>query len=457
MKTIKKSFGFPLLAILSILASCGDDKTLMIEETEEPVSVTPVTQPTKEEEKTEKQESTVTLPKTRLTLTDEQMRNIAPGNDFTFRYFDKAIKTHEFGSEDKGDYVTYDVYNLLLSPLSVQFTLGMLGNYVKCDEALSTMLGFDKADINSVNNYFKTIIGDLTGSDAKGLSIANALMRDSLSIPFKEDFINVIKDNYSIDYLCFEAKPLSELPQGKRPEDDWVREKTSGMIEEAPFPILPEKYALFNTLCFKGEWVDKFDAKNTKEATFYRDGNVLTLNMMHRKGNCLYYKGVNYSSVSLPMNDNAFMMTVLLPDLNSSFADITGQLNSKNWESLRKGMSSHMIDLFLPKFDVSFAHSHLFDLLDENYKKEYSDEINRMYEEDPEHTHIFNKIAQNTVFKVDENGASAAAATQAGMVGSDKPSETIVFNANRPFVYVISDSGSGLVLFIGVFSGKEGK
>ena len=64
---------------------------------------------------------------------------------------------------------------------------------------------------------------------------------------------------------------------------------------------------------------------------------------------------------------------------------------------------------------------------------------------------------QKAAFEIDENGAKAAAVTEALLISSDggsKPTEIKVFFANHPFVYALSEVGSGLILFIGQYTGK---
>ena len=457
MKTGKSLQTLLCFVIISILASCtGADKDI-IEKPEDIVEVVPETPaPQTPKEENTPQEIHVILPESRLSLTEEQKRNITPGNDFSFLLFDKAIHTPEFGSEEMGNRISYDVSNLFFSPLSIQFTLGMLGNYVKNEESLSEMLGFEKADIGAVNEYFKTIRKGLTEDESNSFIIANALMRDTLSIPFKEDFTNVLKANYDIDYLCFEAKSLEDLPKGSRPEDIWIKEKTGGMIDSAPMSILREEFSLFNTLCFKGEWDDKFNAELTKDDTFHKDDKTdIIVKMMHKKKpNCYFYQDSVFSSVSLPLCEDSYLMTILLPKEGKEVTDITGTMDSKGWDALRHGLTFKTVDMSIPKFSSAFSHYNLLNLLDEKYRNEYLEELDRMYDEDPKHTHLFNTIAQKASFTIDENGAAAAVASQAGMASAPEPGETIVFKADHPFVYVISDAGSGLVLFIGTFSGK---
>jgi len=65
-------------------------------------------------------------------------------------------------------------------------------------------------------------------------------------------------------------------------------------------------------------------------------------------------------------------------------------------------------------------------------------------------------MKQSARIKVDEEGTEAAAATAIAMNMAaivPKPSY-IVFHANHPFLYVISERQSGAVLFIGRFTGN---
>ena len=262
MKTIIKITGLLALACAAMLSfSCEKQEEVLIvpieNNKEEVVEVVVPEEETKVEEP-----SPVQLPETRLSLNEEQMKNITPGNDFTFRFFEKVYDHSVF--ETPGSKVSYDVDNMFLSPLSVQFVCGMLGNLMEDQASLSKMLGFEGEGIEGVNEYFRTLTGDLVKErSGSSLNLANAIMRDVKAPSFPEDFIESLKDFYYSDYLEFEAKSLEDQPVGERPEDLWVKDKTSGLMESAPLPVLPEGYSLLNALCFKADWVDKFDPSNT--------------------------------------------------------------------------------------------------------------------------------------------------------------------------------------------------
>ena len=62
-------------------------------------------------------------------------------------------------------------------------------------------------------------------------------------------------------------------------------------------------------------------------------------------------------------------------------------------------------------------------------------------------------MRQKAKIKVNEEGSEAAAVTVAAMnyKSADVPTDT--FHANRPFVYVIREASSGVILFVGKFTG----
>ena len=123
---------------------------------------------------------------------------------------------------------------------------------------------------------------------------------------------------------------------------------------------------------------------------------------------------------------------------------------------MRASLVSKELHLGIPKFNAEFTHNNLFGLLDEKFVKDYFSQVDKNLSEDFDNTIWFNMLAQKSLFRMDEDGATAAAVTQFGYYTSPggDPDPIEVFNADHPFVYAISEAGSGLVLFMGTYSGK---
>ena len=376
----------------------------------------------------EKLEKTVELPETRLSLTEAEMGNIACSNDFSFDFFRKD----------------YDGKDKLLSPLGFQITLGMVGNLVDNYEDIAKLIGFGtEGNKGEVNEYFKHLIEALSGEKCnKELRLANAMMSDMRLEEFPETFLEVLPETYFADILKIEAKTLQEQPVGFRPEDIWCRNNTKGMINKAPFAILEGQWSLFNALCFQGEWQNKFDKDSTITDDFHINSSEKTsLSMMRKQDNINYYKNDDFAAVSLPFGDGTYNLSILLPNVPFNLPGLLDKLDSKSWDTMRKGFVNQKVRLSIPVFSAEYSKQMLlFGLGMKGLVGENGSLI----------------IGQSARFMMDEEGAAAAAVTQTinpTSTGRSSAPKVVSFIANSPFIYTITETGSGLILFMGTFSG----
>lgn len=367
------------------------------------------------------------LPPTRLTLTEAEMKNIPPSNDYIIRFF----KDHYESDAD-----------MLLSPLGFQLTLAMVGNVVKDKKSVCEMLGFGAEDMNEVNTYFRHLIEALSSDRfSDELKIANAFMTDIRAKKYPEGFLDLLKSHYHVESHEIEAQPLFKLPIGKRPEDVWCQEKTDGIIKTAPFPILEAHSALLNSFLFKGEWQDKFDKELTKCGLFHvSSDSSIFMSFMNKETKTNFYRGNDFTSLTLPFGDGAFDMTIILPEAIGNVPGILGHLDSESWGNIRNGFEFKETRISIPIFSASYLMRMVFDF-------EFIEDVMP-----------FSLIGQSASFTMNEEGVSAAAVTQAITPTYSGPSgkqEIESFIANRPFLFIISEAGSGLILFIGQFTGQQ--
>ena len=370
-------------------------------------------------------ESETEIVKTRLDLSEVEMRNIAPSNDFAFRVFKDF---YEEGSD------------ILISPLGLQMTLAMLGNGVEDEKALYGKIGFNGGGLNEANTYFKHLISCLSNDVfSKELTLANALMIDAKAPKYPDTFLDELKSSYSLDYIEIAAKSLAEQPKGNRPEDIWCQEKTGGLINKAPFPIEEYESSLLNVFLFKGEWKDKFDKALTKTGSFFAaPEEVEDIPFMNKQEQIKFYGCDEYKAVSLPFGDGTFTLSVILPKTRFNVSGILEKLGSESWDNIRDGFKKKEVRLSLPVFSTSYSKRLMIDYA---FKKGIPP---------------LKLLGQDAMFLMNEDGASAAAVTQAHVPMAPGPSVgqgIESFIADSPFIYTISEAGSGLIFFIGVFSG----
>lgn len=237
--------------------------------------------------------------------------------------------------------------------------------------------------------------------------------------------------------------------------NEWCSDQTNGLIPEIIKEVNPDMLVyLMNAVYFNGEWAKKckFQKENTSTEPFtLENGEKKNVQMMKNniELNCL--GNDVFTAVKIPYGNGAFNMMIILPDEGHSLEDVTDSLKGKTLKDF--SLRHYMVDLWLPKFETKFSFE-LNDILSAmgmpSAFNEHTADFKAMTDTD-----IFlSYVKQDAFIKVDENGTEAAAVTSAGGLTTSLPAGPIVFHADRPFLYLIVESNTGVVLFAGKYSGK---
>ncbi len=389
-----------------------------------------------------------------IQLTAEQKVFANDNNQFTLNFLKTVNEVDQSGK------------SFIYSPLSITYVLGMVNDAATGDteKELEQTLGFHKGGIKAVNDYCKKLIEGLPKVDNKvTLDIANAIFLNK-DYALKQQFQQDMQDYYDAKA---EALDFSS-PQTLEHINGWCNDKTKGMIPKILDEVNPYMVSyLLNAIYFKADWASKFDPKNTKEETFTTEKGSTTLPMMHQNVLISYLKTNTYSAVILPYGSGLWNMTVLLPEEGATTDDLIKEvaqssvLNNRGWcETGGNVFQGYEVDLKLPRFETASDTDELglVELMKKMGIKQAFDsdfaEIPNMCED---RNLYISMMRQKAKIKVNEEGSEAAAVTVAGMdlttaVGPQEyPKAT--FHANRPFVYVISEASSGVILFVGKFTG----
>ena len=170
-----------------------------------------------------------------------------------------------------------------------------------------------------------------------------------------------------------------------------------------------------------------------------------------------YMKTNTFAAIDLPYGNKQWCMTVMLPHKGKSADDVIDYL-AKNGIAFTKQFSRHDIDLKLPRFETESTTEDLIGTL-----KNMG--INRVFGNKAEMPNMcdtavyISNMLQKARIKVDESGSEAAAVTYAEYaldmcIDEEEPEPPIIFHANRPFVYAIREASTGVILFVGKFTGK---
>ena len=393
-----------------------------------------------------------------IQLTEAQRVFANDNNQFTLNFLKTVNEVDNTGK------------SFIYSPLSITYVLGMVNDAAtgQTEKELEQTLGFHEGGIKAVNEYCKKLIDGLPKVDESvKLNIANAIFLNK-HYTLKEQFQKDMNDYYDAKA---EALDFSS-PQTLEHINGWCNDKTKGMIPKILDEVNPYMVSyLLNAIYFKADWASKFDPKNTKEETFTTEKGSTTLPMMHQNVLISYLKTNTYSAVILPYGNSLWNMTVMLPEEGATTDEIIKEvaqssvLNNRGWcETGGNFFRGYEVDLKLPRFETASdtdeldVKNGLVGLMQKMGIKLAFDsdfaEIPNMCED---RNLYISMMRQKAKIKVNEEGSEAAAVTVAGMnlttaVGPQEyPKAT--FHVNRPFVYVISEASSGVILFVGKFTG----
>lgn len=376
-----------------------------------------------------------------LELTTKSAEFVQKGNTFSIDFID------HINSSATKDYI--------ISPLSMQFLLGMVldGANGETADQICSVLGYGQGEKDAVDQYCLSMLQQLPNMDKKTkLNIANALFAHK-SLPILDSYKSVVSNYYQAEIanLDFEdsANTLKTI-------NDWCSRNTNGMIPKVLDNITTDiPLYLFNAMYFKGEWKEKFKKNDTAEETFTNESGAKSrVKMMkHTKSN-EYMENDVFQAVNLAYGNTAFSMVALLPKTGYKIADVIASLKETGWEDVRDYMYSHEVDLWLPKFETTYSIK-LNDVLANMGMPLAFDKEKADFSALSSVPLYLNYAQQDAIIKVDEEGTEAAVVSHAAFGVTDAgPSPAVIFHADHPFLYLITEKSTGAILFAGRYSGK---
>ena len=400
-----------------------------------------------------------------IQLTEAQRVFANDNNQFTLNFLKTVNDVDKSGK------------SFIYSPLSITYVLGMVNDAAtgETEKELEQTLGFHEGGIKAVNEYCKKLIDGLPKVDERvKLNIANAIFLNK-NYTLKSQFGQDMQTYYDAKA---EALDFSS-PQTLSLINSWCSDKTNGMIPTILDEVNPNMMSyLLNAIYFKADWASKFDQNNTREETFAKENGSTELPMMHQNVLIQYLNNDIFSAVKIPYGSGLWNMMVLLPEEGKTTDDVINhfatcglsgveglicQITEDNIATMKKNyFSPYEVDLKLPRFETSSDTDKLGiegGLVGLMKNMGINLAFDSYFAEIPNMCEVPVYIAmmrQKAKIKVNEEGSEAAAVTVAGMIElSAMPMEypKATFHANRPFVYVIQEASSGVILFVGKFTG----
>ncbi|WP_342547262.1 serpin family protein [Paenibacillus sp. FSL P2-0089] len=348
--------------------------------------------------------------------------------------------------------------NLTISPYSAAAALALAynGSAGETAEELGKLLGYTPDERQKLNTGHQSLMKLLNdGGPGVELKIANSVW-GMKGLTLRRDYLKTGEDFYDAQIKTTDLSAEKSVKEINGWVADHTGDKIQEMITEPPGPQAVA--VLVNALYFQGAWTDVFEEQATKQADFYPpDGPAVQVMMMKRSGMFEYAAHDGWQTVKLPYGEGELEMVVVLPGEQSSLAELVGQLEQGTL-LLDKGFSSSRGTLLLPRFTASYG-TELSKALQALGVKLAFDPNRGDFSlmADLDSPIYFGQVIHKTYIDVNERGTEAAASTVIAMRAGSAPPVDPPFemNVNRPFLFMIRDTQSGVVLFLGAIENPQ--
>lgn len=359
-----------------------------------------------------------------------------------------ALKFHRKAASRSG--------NLFFSPYSMYSAFAMVydGARGQTIAQMARVFGFPplRGDLRRDAGLLRDRLARASGGSEFGQANAFWYQKDYEFLP---EYTEALRSDYAASAVAADFKKNPE--EWRQAANAWTEKQTKGKIKDlfAAGSFSPEtRLALVNAVYFKGKWKAQFEKKATREQDFtLLTGKKIKAPLMESPGEIgvRYYEDGSLQAAALPYAGGDLEMLVLLPKPGKNFLETEKGLTAEKLSKVRSGLAEKEVKVFLPRFrladdwDLAPALSALgmpqpfaypgADFRGMNGRKDL----------------FVQKAVQKAFAEVNEEGTEAAAATGIAMMPGRamSPGQPVEFRADRPFVFLIQDSRTGLILFMG--------
>lgn len=347
--------------------------------------------------------------------------------------------------------------NRILSPFSISLALAMTyaGARSETESQLADVFHFSGQDVHPAFNALDLELakrGKSAGNDSAPLqlNIANAVWAEQ-TYPFRQEFLDTLALNYGAGMNL--ADFINNHEAEREEINHWVEKQTQEKIKDilAKGTLNPNtRMVLVNAIYFKADWLSEFDPNNTYDASFHLlDGSETQVKMMGDFFSSVpYLSGDGFQTIELPYAGETAAMTILVPD-EGNFAAFESTLDAAKLNEILGALQPSSVQLGLPKFKFESQFSLPDQLAGMGMPSAFNPDLADFSGMTGNRDLFISDVIHKAFVAVDEKGTEAAAATIAIMELAMAPASNISLTIDRPFIFLIRDTVSGQILFVG--------
>jgi len=336
--------------------------------------------------------------------------------------------------------------------------------------------------------------GLLSAVDRFDLRVANALWVEQ-TFDLVPAYVQTIDRFYGSGGVS-RLNIAGDTEKSRRFINAWVESNTENRIKD----LIPQgaltpaiRLVITNAVYFMGEWVAPFAEGSTRDDDFtLADGTKVKTKMMNdpwrgwvsyaaftAAGECfqtpiqvprdesqrpaVYPGDDGFSMIELPYKGGDLSMVLIAPRSPQGLAALESRLTAESLDAWLAKMAPRAVDTAMPKFKLEYTQELSGPLRSLGMKRAFISpeqpggaEFPGMSDSaDPARQLFIGAVLHKAWVEVTEKGTEAAAATAVLMApgAAARPVEMVPFtprfHADHPFIFLIRDTKSGVILFIG--------
>ncbi|XP_063812186.1 pigment epithelium-derived factor [Pseudophryne corroboree] len=340
--------------------------------------------------------------------------------------------------------------NIFLSPLTIATALSSLslGSGQRTESLIHRTLYYDLLNNPEVHATYKELLASLSSQD-KGLKSASRVIMER-RLRLRMEFVTEMEKFYGNKPRVLSGSTRLDLSEA----NDFVQKKTDGKVvrffKEVPTGV---SVLLLGAAYFKGQWVHKFNPRETVMREFYTEEQKSVSVPMMSANNVQVKYGLdsdfNCKIVQLPLTGGVSIMFFLPLTVTQNLTLIEEGLTSEFVHDIDRALQSVIIKLSIPKLKVNYEANLDSTLRDMKLQPLFSSpDFSKISSKSLKLTHVVHKAA----LELTEEGVDNAPK----MDPASRHHFPLEYHLDHPFLFVLRADDNGALLMIGkVMNPKE--
>src|ERR1039458_8984552 len=344
--------------------------------------------------------------------------------------------------------------NLILSPFNIATALSMASAGARGQTAKEIQAVLHLHYDPTYDSALGVLLADLTKAGNTGgneLHTANGLWVQK-GFAIQPAFENTLTNNYraALTALDFIANPEAARSQINRWTEEQTKDKIKNLFRAGSLDA-QTRLVLTSAIYFYGKWQDPFIPSRTQPAPFVLPTGATTqANFMNQTAHFGYADTSSAEVLEMRYAGTGLAFDVLLPKTLTGFPDLEKSLTLENLTGWLGNLTTRNVQVSLPKFRAESEFSLHNALSTMGMPTAFTDKAD-FSDIDPKRGLAISEVVHKAFIDVSEQGTEAAAATGITMraTAMRMPEQAVVFRADHPFIFLIRDTSTGVILFIG--------